>query len=604
MSNQIYINNVFTPDIAVKNALNSLPWLSDTINGVDIYSGLAKSPTIFFDPSSTATKSLGTYRYPYKIQAEVQAIFSGKQAGQVLGIRRGSVLRATGTNGFNLNVYGASGKPAIICPYGDDLDLPIITGGSIVTWALHDVANNIWSYAVGATEQEVWRSDVRMRKVAYATSVADTLDPTKVNRTTFTSSVLYLRLPTGVDANDGLTEVSVVNFAFDLRYTNVAASGYIHVYGLDVKKCRNNAFQITRPVTYESISTVDDIEVIGCRASGAGADNSDSTLGRDAFTAYGPTNAIRLQNMHFAGNFATDVLNNSIELGATSKAIVENNISYNVGGNSVIELWTSNDNAIIRYNFGDMSGLAPAVFSVSGSGMLFANRERDGDTHDATNAKNFNNKAHHNLISRPKTSAMHIAGGTGHEIYHNTVYLKDDDVQSSGTSAANGWATSGTAASGFCTISNNLFYWELDSSAHRFPWMVFMGTLGAAASVPSGNNNIYFANWATFDSVFRYNDGNVGDSGTYKTALSSYNLDQNSLFSTKNAGTLTPSLLGFVPPTDLPSAAGFNLSPDNAFVPIASRTVGSTALTGIGNKYFDGKPYAAASATIGALLGK
>jgi hypothetical protein len=156
------------------------------------------------------------------------------------------------------------------------------------------------------------------------------------------------------------------------------------------------------------------------------------------------------------------------------------------------------------------------------------------------------------------------------------------------STSAGAFRTFGDAATGFATISNNLFYWTVSAVA-RFPSVNRLGTLGAAASIPSGDKNIYFSQAGTGNGNFFYNGAGTGSFTTYKTALSAYSLDQNSLCTNQfTGGTLTDAALGFS---------------ETTFRPIAAAAPGATTLTGIGNVYQDGRPYVAASATIGARLG-
>lgn len=586
----------------IDTVISDLSWLNDTISGVDIYSELYRPPTIFFDPGSTATKSLGTYKYPYKTQAEIQGIVAGNMSGQVLGFKRGSQLRVTGGLGLTLNVYGSAAKPFVICPYGDALPLPIITAGAVVTWVLHDAINNIWSYTVGVTEVDIWRSHVRQKKVAFTNNVAETLITAGIS--TYTANTLYLRLPPGENANDGNTEISVSAYGFDLNYSNVPASGNILVYGLDVRKGYNSSFSIS-PQATGSITTIDNIRVIGCTTSGSGVDNNTSAGGRDGLVIYGASNAKRITNLQVIGHYSTDCLNHAVEFAGTDGAILEYCKSYNCGGNSITELWSSNSNAIIRYNWGDFSGLAGGRYTQAGGGIFFANNEIDSDTLDTSHSKNVNNKAYFNLITRPTLKGLMAIGGSGHKFYHNTVYVDPDATTPGGAGGANGWVTAGNAANGFCEISNNLFYWKKGVQANRYPNMVRMSDLAANSSIPSGDRNVYFTDWGMSKTPFYYGTTAQLSFTNYKSAILAVSaMDQNSFCTTKNlGGTLTAASLGFVDATGLPSKGVYDFLPVNAFTPIASAVPGLTSLTGIGLKYFDGTPYSAGSATIGAFKG-
>ena len=115
-----------------------------------------------------------------------------------------------------------------------------------------------------------------------------------------------------------------------------------------------------------------------------------------------------------------------------------------------------------------------------------------------------------------------------------------------------------------------------------------MGTLRASASIPSGNNNVYFVDWGAGNGNWYYNGSSTGNFTTYKTALSAYSLDQNSLAGADNTGgTLTASSLGFDSTT---------------YRPIASAVSGLTSLSP-GSRYYDGQPYTATGCTIGAFKG-
>lgn len=582
-----------------------LDWLSSTQNGIDIYNGIVKDPTIFFNPNSTATKSLGTYEFPYKTQVDIQNAVRGNMSGQVLGIMRGTKLKVTGLKGLNFSVYGSAIDPFLICPYGDAVDLPIITSGTVVTWTLYDADYNIWSYVVGAIEQAVWRDEVRQFKATYTTSVQDSLIDSGMY--TYQSNTLYLRLNPGESANDGNTEITVSDFSFLLNYDgNVASTGNLIVCGLDVRKARRSAFNCS-PKMAGSITSINNIQVIGCRFSGGGVDNKQ-TLGRDGLVIYGISDSLRINELYIAGCYSYNNLNNAYELAGTSGALVEQNISFNCSGHSIIELWKSNDNCTVRYNWGDLSGLNRTQMQGAGGGIWLNNYDYN-EKEDTTNTLNTNCKFVFNLITRCKQYGIRLNGGFGHVVQHNTFYADMDatDPDGAGYNQPIGWKTAGNAAIGFVNISNNLFYWKVPEKINRNIKMmaIMSAALGNANSVPSGNNNIYQYDVAgSKTSSFFYSKTTQFNFMTYKSAVSAYSLDQNSICTNRRiGGTLTESALGFILPASMPSPGVPGFSPNNAFTPLAAASAGLTSLTDIGSFYYDQTPYVPSSATIGALKG-
>lgn len=582
-----------------------LDWLSDTLHGFDIYSkGLVKTPTLFFDPTATSSAGRGTYRNPYTTQAELMAAIKGDMAGHVVGFKRGTTLRVTGTNGLQLTFHGAADDPVILCPYGEAEALPIITGGAVVTsWTLVDAGANIWSYPIGATEHDVWQDDVRLWKKTWNTSAVNTL--TQEGDSTFNSGTLYIRPYNGENPTLGQMEVSVVDYTLRAQYSDVAATGNIWLTGLDVRKSRNSNLCVVK-AGIASIATCDNIIIAGMRVSGAGVDNT-AGLGRDNILLWGPSNGIRMTGVQVVGNYCEDGLNNPIEFSNTDGAVIEHNKGYNYSGNG-IEVWASNQNAMIRYNWMDLgtarepSGTRVRIQSgLGGGGCWLHNLEGDGETPDTTNSKNSGNTIAFNLFSRIRVRAIYLTGGggTGNKIYHNTGFF-DDAVTAYGlTSSASGWfvgAPGFSVPNGWVDISNNLFFWK--DTGTRYPSVVRSNTpLGVNAAVPTGNNNIYMHSNAANNGSFFFKSSFSGadttaNFTTYKTTLSSYSLDQNSLCtSVFTGGTLTLGALNFDADTYAPGAGS------------AALAAGLTTLTDIGNRYQDGVPYDASTPTIGALRG-
>lgn len=569
-----------------------LSWMDDLRNGLDIYQyGFARTPTIYVDPSASASAGRGSYRHPYTTAAEIMARCAGNMAGQTLGFRRGTTLRHSS---LIIAAMGAAGGMFTLCPYGDAQDLPIITGGAVITtWTLYDSARNIWAYTVGSTEHDVWQSDRRLLKVTWDTDAATTL-AAAAGRSTYHSNVLYIKPYDGENPNLGQVEVSAADYAMLLAYPDVATSGYIAVCGLDIRKARNHALSVAAAGN-GTITAASTIQVVGNRLSGAGVDNG-ANLGRDGISIYGPSDSVRLSGVYVAGNYVEDCLNNACELGGTTGAVVEFNKAQSLGGNGVVELWASNDTASARYNWCDtMSTNGRVNTNLSAGGVWFANYYYDGaswgNSTDSGNTKNHDNQAYFNIIIRPRNRGMKASGGTGHAFRHNTVIVDPDTTDPGDTNASMGWVTEGTATNGFLDISNNLFFWTPGTAPHRYAQMARIdNTLGSAKSIPTGDYNVYFTWWGAGDGGFRYNAATQASFTDYKSAVSSYSLDQHSLASTKyTGGTLTLTSLGFDAVSMTPLAAAASVA---------------SGLSTVGTMYQDGVPYdPSASVTIGALAG-
>lgn len=571
-----------------------LDWLTDTLNGIDIYGkGFVKTPTLFFDPSATGSLNRGTLKHPYNTQAEVGAAVSGNMAGHVLGFKRGTRLRG----GLALNVCGSAGNPFFIVPYGDAEALPIISGGIIISsWILVDAGNNVWSYALGATEHDCWQDDIRLWKKAWNTNAVTTL--TQEGDSTYNSSTLYIRPYNSETPNLGQMQVSTVDRAIDIRYSDVSATGYITICGMNAQYARDSALYINKPTGATAITSCADIEIVGCQTSAAGVDNA-ADVGRDGVLVWGPSDAVRLTGLRVLGNYSTDVLNNPIEFSNTTGAIFERNIAYNYGGNG-IEMWASNSDALVRHNWYDfgsnreLRGTRTRIQSgLGGSGFWLNNLDSATMLADNTATKNTGNVVIFNLFTRFRQRGARLNQcGAGCKVQHNTFYALPEDTDFGATGNAQGVVVLTAAfavSNGWVDISNNLFVWDSQGVTHGNNLVRLEKTLAANAGVPAGNNNVYvhLNNVATGN--FYWNGVTNANFTSYKAGLAAYSFDQNSLASTiYGGGTLTAALLGFDADT---------------YRPLAANIPGLTSLIGIGNVYHDGQPYVAASATIGALKG-
>lgn len=598
-----------------------IDWLTETLHGFDIYTrGFVQRPTLFFDPTATTSLNRGTFQNPYNTQAALQSVIKGDMRGQVLGFKRGTTLQASGTNGLNFaGVYGASGDPFIICPYGDAEALPIVSAHAVPTWTA--VSGGIYKYAIGATEHDIWQDGVRVWKLNPTNgSTNNNTGTTVTNEATaltalaakgagwsvFISNTLYFYPYSGENPNLGQVYVSASDYTMLVQYSDVAASGYIEISGLDLRYARKSALEISA-LAKTTISTLDDIVVAGCKIGRAGVDTV-SPFGSDAVVIYGASDTVRSTGVKVVGNELYGVLNNTVELSGTTGALIEHNYGHDVGGNVIAELWASNSGAHVRYNYGNFASVFGRCYqSYSAGGVWFNNNYETGGVwsgNDATNAKNVNNKAYFNLCIDPGVVCFDARGGSGHVAVHNT-FLIDHDRLYPNLSNANlpaGLRTSGTAATGFLIWSNNLIYYKLSTASAGYLNPSFInlanGTLGAANSVPSGDKNVYFNRFGYGTANWRAAGTSNANFTTYKTALSTYGLDQNSLASLGPAnaygnagGTETEAEVALDLATGIPGAGSTLLS------------AGATSLTGVGTRYKDGQPYAAATPTIGAYLG-
>ncbi len=149
----------------------STPWLTDTMNGLDLYRlGFGMTPTIHFDPAAAETsRNLGTYQNPYTTTAQLQARCAGFMGGQVLGVKRGSFVRGT----LALTCYGASGAPFVIVPYGDALAMPVFSGGTVRTaWSAYPADPRIWQLSGVAQAVDLFAEGERLFAVAGANLAA------------------------------------------------------------------------------------------------------------------------------------------------------------------------------------------------------------------------------------------------------------------------------------------------------------------------------------------------------------------------------------------------------------------------------------------------
>ena len=514
-------------------------WLNDLYNGFDIYSrGFVKTPTIFFDPRSSATKELGTYNYPYKTAADVIARCAGVMGGQTLGIKRGSTVNLPVTqDGLILTVCGTATADFSIVPYGDASALPIITGLVTVPanrWALY--SGSIYGCNIGLmyssdasiwsnTERDLWQNGVRIIK---KTSLAGVTGPGMCywNNTDTTGGKTAKTIYAWLYASEvPTTQVKTQgpDLALRIVYPNLAAVGYISVAGMDIEGVRNNCLSFATTGVTSSISTADRVSVVGCRGGRVGVDMSGGSGGMDAFVVYGPENTKRLTNLYCAGNYAYDALNNALEVANIGSGVQEYSSSYDCRGNSIIEMWEAVSGMISRYNMGELS--APGLQAYpAGAGNVFWINNRYGGAPDTVHTNNINNQVYFNLGIAPQKNGIQLNGGGdggAHKVYNNTFIF---DMDRTGSTSSNAFVSNSTAPAGFCDISNNIFFlMDTGTPTNYFACGQITQTLGASAGVPTGTKNVYLvtqnATLNLYRAGFAYNGGREKSFTTAKAAL-------------------------------------------------------------------------------------
>lgn len=483
------------------------------------------TPTHYFDPTATTSTGTGTFANPYNSIAQVQAGFTGNMAGQVLGIKRGTVVRVP-SSGFVINCYGASGNPAQILAYGDALTSPILTAANVrrdwvqesglnsIVWSLSGISE-IQGIVYARTRIEMKSSFALMREAGRGYGYYDG------------SSKLYFIPFDSSNPNQGQTEVtSGALSALRVNYTNVAASGFITVSNLSFGQSRSTSLIIDGPDSGTgSITSINALQVIGCSFYRCGIDGA--SLGANACTIYGKSDAVRISGMLFGGNVGNDIINNAVEYGATSSATVEFNNFTNVGGNSVAELWYSNSTSVVRYNKGTNTELtASRITSSYSQGGIWQTTGTDINLSTYDHAKNVNNSFYGNLIVNPRLQGIRIDGGTGHAAFGNTVL-------NGGNRGLNFFTLAEVTGTCSATINNNLV--TMTAAGNRVGADIQQGTANNANAVSitstiTGDKNLYYTansmNW-------RVNNTSQGFAvATYRTNANPF--DANCLTSNPN----------------------------------------------------------------------
>ncbi len=463
----------------------SAPWLSDTLNGLDLYRlGFGVTPTIYFDPTVAGiSRNLGTYQNPYTTLAQVQARCSGFMGGQVLGVKRGGFVRGT----LSLSCYGSSGAPFVIAPYGDALAMPVFSGGVVRTgWTAYTGDARIWQISGIAQAVDVFENGQRLfavtganlaAKIAaiqafIATPIAGAPGVFALDGTT-----LYAWFQDSVSPNLGHVETAEAANAILIAYPDIAGTGYVTVAGMTGLMTRYSAISIN-PANVSGSHAPSGLQVVACQAGRTGA-QLNTSLSADAFQIYGIDDAHRVSGLYLGGNYAFDTLNNAYEVAAVSSGTIERNIGWNAGGNSIVELWALCSDVTVQFNRGYNDPLASRRLSSSyHNGGVWRTNYSTVTGSAADDAKSGGNVVRFNYIQDPGNNGVDVLGGAGDSYYNNTVVAARQ-------AWGNGWYARGAGSSGHA-LTNNLFI-----NAAPGAGFVFFGQIDPGVATPTLDGNAY-----------------------------------------------------------------------------------------------------------------
>lgn len=557
-----------------------MSWLPLGLYNVNFYVlGFSEQPTIFLDPSATGSKNLGTYENPFTTQDQVQLACSGDMSGQVLGVKRGSTLRVSGANGLTLDCYGTAGKPFVVCPYGEDEKLPVITAGVIrKDWVQHSA--NIYKITGVTQNTDVFQDEKRLWK---KTSLAG-LTAEGTSFFDAATSTFYAWAYGSVNPNTVTMEIQGSDYAINVRYSNIPATGQVHVVGMDCRKARNISLRASRPAVFSAMTSVSGLWFIGCTAGQAGYDAVGLTIASDAVLLYGASNAVRATDSMIIGCEGYDCLNNSFETANVDGLIHNGNYGHDAGGNTVLEAWSSCSNMKVSNNFGIRSSNTGRIFTNYHNGGIWATTYNDvAGGANQSHAAFQNNLYEFNVIAESQGQCIQIDGGTGNKIYHNTLHNSAGTPTNRMLNLFSNCRTPGTADA---DVSNNLLM--CGSSSNRVMVDIVQGSVtatdeGAVAlnATVTGDNNAYLA-WAAPTAQLRVRKS-TGVTLNGQSGLAAYKALVAPFDSASTANWTTPSAL---------------ITED--YRPLgAMLTGGKTGLSA--RRYKDGFPYNPASCAIGAF---
>jgi hypothetical protein len=429
------------------------------------------TPTHYFDPTATTSTGAGTFANPYNSIAQVVAGFTGNMAGQVLGIKRGTVVRVP-SSGFTLDFYGTSaGGHAQIRPYGDALNDPIITGAQIRRdWIQDTVDSRIW-YLTGVTaEQSVWQSNIRMEnKSSYAAMQAAGRGSAFWNSSSNRMHIFPLDTSS---PNGGQTEMTTATNALYCAYSNVAATGFMTISGLEFRGSRDAGLAVYVPGSTGSITSIGPVHVIGNKFRYIGADSSAENLGASGVIVYSLSDAVRFSFVNVSNNVGHDILNNLIESGGWTTGLVSGNSASFIGAN-VHELWFSVSGTDSSYNT-LVNGVNPATRrKVYHASMFWQTGYTTAAGASPDSTKFNNNRFFGNFCNGVFEPGIDLSYGTNTSVFNNTIY---------NTSLSGAGAPALRIDNGSAVINNNLLHLGATGAANLF---------GNTGTTLTGDRNVY-----------------------------------------------------------------------------------------------------------------
>ena len=493
----------------------SAPWLTDTLNGIDLYRlGFGLTPTIYFDPSAAETsRNLGTFQNPYTTLAQVQARCSGFMGGQVLGVKRGGVVRGA----LTLSCYGAEGEPFVITPYGDALAMPVFSGGVVrMGWSAYSGDARLWQIGGVTQAVDVFDDGQRLLAVTGASLAAKIAAlqafiaaPMAGTAGAFAwdGTTLYACFTDGLSPNLGQVETAEAANAILITYPDVAATGFVTIAGVSGIMSRYSAISLN-PANVSGTHAPSGLQVVACQAGRTGA-QLDASLSADGVQVYGIDDVHRVSGLYLAGNYAFDTLNNAYEVAAVSSGVLERNIGWNAGGNSIVEMWALCSGLTVQFNRGYNDPVAAERLSSSyHNGGVWRTNYADVTGASVDDAKSGGNVVRFNYIQDPGNNGLDVLGGTGDQYYNNTVVAQRQGW-------GNGWYVRGAGGTGH-SLTNNLFV-----NAAPGANFVFFAEVDAGVAPPTADHNAYanLTNPTGSGGAWRLGAGQSYDIGGWRTAI-------------------------------------------------------------------------------------
>jgi hypothetical protein len=609
------------------NGAAGLSWFDDTTSGFDMYQYLDKSPTIFFDPTSTRPARRGTYKSPYTTQADLMGLLNStnpqNMSSQRIGLMRGMKLKVGG-DGLILYPYSSTNDPLIIMPYGDAEALPIISGEETLSgWGVYSGtrghAGCIYSIAYLQVAQCFYHGK-RLRMMG-TTGNPGTSSPASLvaaGQCAYATGTIYVRLPDEADPDtvgdtlviSGTGQASLITRnTLGIYAPAKASSGTVKgqtcvVAGLDIRYGNNNCIR-TGYVGMDSggyaaanaaIDVLGEVTVMGCRLAHAGTDTVPKSNAVLSFLGLHDT---KRNKGNAIGNYIEDGINNAVETTATDGGALgcKFNYSTDVGGSLGIELWASSSNWEVMYNRGYHASSKNQLQTSTQSCGAWIDEiwcdPADGSFKNTTAEVSTNNIIAHNIFINTMVRFFRIRQGAGNKIINNTCIWDNSlpipnftvmDATAPCQAINTNWTYANhTPAAGWLEVSNNLFVWR------NSPTFFASGYL-ATERLPVGDNNIYLtANGHRFRSTVNDVTTNLDNATAYHAAFTTY--DANAKFTSDYGGTLTYATeLGL-------------LSAYPEFIPTSASTAyqsGKTGYTVIGARDVFGRPYNNTTPNIGA----